>query len=65
MRNILIVIDMQNDFISGSLGSEDARCIVPSVVEVIKNFEGEVFATLDTHGTDYFSTLEGKRRFSR
>ncbi len=61
MRKILIVIDMQNDFISGSLGSEAARCIVPSAVEVIKNFEGEVFATLDTHGTDYFSTLEGKR----
>ena len=61
MRNILVVIDMQNDFISGSLGSESARCIVPSAVEVIKNFEGEVFATLDTHGADYFSTLEGKR----
>ena len=61
MRNILVVIDMQNDFISGSLGSETARCIVSSVVEVIENFDGEVFATLDTHGADYFSTLEGRR----
>lgn len=60
MSKVLIVVDMQNDFITGSLGSEEARAIVPKVAEKIKDFEGEVIFTRDTHYSDYMETLEGK-----
>lgn len=58
---VLIVVDMQNDFIDGSLGSEEAVKIVPKVVNKIKEFEGIVIATRDTHQADYLETFEGKR----
>lgn len=57
----LVVIDMQNDFISGSLGSEQAKEIVPKVVEKVKHFDGEVIFTRDTHNERYLRTLEGKK----
>lgn len=57
----LIVVDMQNDFISGSLGSAAATAIVPKVVNKVKNFAGEVIFTRDTHGANYMRTQEGKR----
>ena len=60
MRNILIVVDMQNDFIDGSLGTKEAQGIVTSVAEKIRNFEGDIYGTLDTHEEDYLSTQEGK-----
>lgn len=60
MGKVLIVIDMQNDFINGSLGTKEAEMIVPNVVEYINNFEGEIIATYDTHYEDYDKTLEGK-----
>ncbi|HHX69624.1 MAG: isochorismatase family cysteine hydrolase [Miniphocaeibacter sp.] len=60
MNNILIVVDMQNDFIDGSLGTKEAKAIVPKVIEKIKNFKGKVFFTRDTHDEDYLNTLEGK-----
>ena len=56
----LIVVDMQNDFVTGSLGSPEAEEIVDNVVNKIKTFEGNVIATLDTHETDYLSTQEGR-----
>jgi nicotinamidase-related amidase len=56
----LIVVDMQNDFITGSLGSKFAKAIVPDVVEKVKNFEGKVIFTRDTHFADYMQTQEGK-----
>ncbi len=56
----LIVVDMQNDFITGSLGSEPAKAIVPNVVEKVKNFEGKIIFTRDTHFADYMQTQEGK-----
>ncbi len=56
----LIVVDMQNDFITGSLGSELAKAIVPFVVEKVKNFDGKVIFTRDTHFSDYIKTQEGK-----
>lgn len=58
--NYLIVVDMQNDFISGSLGSEQAKKIVQNVVEKVKNFDGTILFTRDTHGEDYLKTQEGK-----
>ena len=56
----LIVVDMQNDFISGALGSREAKQIVPYVKEKIKNFEGTVLFTRDTHFENYMQTQEGR-----
>ena len=60
MKNILIVVDMQNDFIDGALGTKEAVAIVPKVDEKIRNFDGEVFFTRDTHENWYLETQEGK-----
>ncbi len=59
MQDILIVVDMQNDFISGALGSADAQAIVPNVVEKVKGFNGRVIFTRDTHPENYMDTQEG------
>lgn len=56
---VLVVVDMQNDFIDGKLGTKEAVAIVPKVVEKIKNFEGRVFYTRDTHEDNYMETQEG------
>ena len=60
MKKILIVVDMQNDFIDGALGTKEAVAIVPKVEEKIRNFDVEVFFTRDTHETYYLETQEGK-----
>ena len=61
MKKLLIVIDMQNDFIDGSLGTEEAQAIVPAVVEKIASYPPkDIVATMDTHGADYLKTQEGK-----
>lgn len=57
----LIVVDMQVDFITGSLGSELATAIVPNVVEMVKNFDGKVIFTRDTHYENYMDTQEGQK----
>jgi len=57
---ILIVVDMQNDFIDGALGTPEAVKIVPYVKELIENFDGKVLFTRDTHFPDYMDTQEGK-----
>ena len=56
----LIVVDMQNDFVDGVIGSKEAVAIIDRAVEVIENFDGKVFYTLDTHGEDYLQTEEGR-----
>ena len=61
MKKLLIVIDMQNDFIDGSLGTPEAVSIVEKVKEKIRSYPPEaVIATMDTHGPDYLATQEGK-----
>lgn len=57
----LIVVDMQNDFITGSLGSTHAQAIVTNVVNKVKSFDGRVIFTRDTHDKDYLKTQEGKK----
>ena len=57
----LIVVDMQVDFITGSLGSSMAAAIVPNVVEKVKGFDGKVIFTRDTHFEDYLQTQEGAK----
>ena len=60
MRNILIVIDMQKDFIDGALGTKEAEQIVDKVVKKIKEYNpDDVFATRDTHEESYMDTQEG------
>lgn len=61
MRKVLIVIDVQNDFVSGPLGSPEAQAIVPNVVEKVRNWDGELIFTRDTHFDNYFDTLEGQK----
>ena len=57
---VLVVIDMQNDFIDGVLGTKEAERIVPNVIKKIKEFDGLVLATRDTHEENYLDTQEGK-----
>ena len=56
----LIIVDMQNDFIDGALGTAEAVAIVPYVKNLIENFDGKVFFTRDTHFEDYMQTQEGR-----
>ncbi len=60
MNNVLVVVDMQNDFITGTLGSKMAEGIVGNVIEKIKNFDGKIAFTRDTHYDDYMDSREGK-----
>lgn len=62
--NALIVVDVQNDFVSGSLGTKEAVEMLPRLVEklerVISEGQTDIIFTQDTHGTDYLDTQEGK-----
>ena len=60
MKKILIVVDMQRDFIDGALGSKEAMAIVNNVVNKIENFDGDIIVTYDTHPENYMETQEGK-----
>lgn len=60
MSKILVVVDMQNDFIDGALGTPEAVAIVPYVRELIENFNGKVYFTRDTHFENYMETQEGE-----
>lgn len=67
MKKILVVVDMQNDFVDGALGSKEAQAIVPNVLKKILNFNGRIIFTKDTHfesdnisSSKYADTLEGK-----
>ena len=61
MKRILVVVDMQKDFVDGALGTKEAVAIVPAVARRIREFDGEIFATFDTHFADYPETSEGKK----
>ena len=61
MRKILLVIDMQNDFIDGALGTPEAKAVVDRVVDEIKKYPGgDMIATRDTHAENYLETQEGR-----
>lgn len=60
MRKILLVVDMQNDFIDGALGTKEAIAIVPAVQEKIMNYDDDIFYTRDTHSQNYMATNEGR-----
>lgn len=63
MKKVLVVVDMQKDFIDGSLGTKKAVAIVPSVVEKIESYKAAgdiIYFTMDTHTTEYLQTQEGR-----
>lgn len=60
MKKILVVVDMQKDFVNGALGTKEAAAIVGNVVEKINSHDGLIFATYDTHFENYLETSEGK-----
>ena len=60
MQNVLVVVDMQNDFIDMALGTKEAVEIVPRVKKKIENFKGTVLFTRDTHENWYLDTQEGR-----
>ena len=60
MKELLVVVDMQKDFIDGSLGTKEAQAIVEPVCEKIRSFNGDIIYTRDTHSENYLYTLEGK-----
>lgn len=61
MNKVLVVIDMQNDFINGALGTNEAQALVPKVVKKINEFDGDIIVTQDTHHENYMDTLEGQK----
>lgn len=61
MKKILVVVDMQKDFVDGALGSREAVAIVPAVAKKVEEFDGDIFVTYDTHRENYMETAEGKK----
>lgn len=61
MKKVLIVIDMQKDFVDGALANPDAQTIVSDIAEYVKAYDGDVIATRDTHQENYMQTAEGKK----
>lgn len=61
MKKILVVVDMQKDFVDGALGTAEAVQIVGNVVEKINSFDGEIIVTYDTHFENYMNTAEGEK----
>ena len=61
MKEILIVVDMQKDFVDGALSTPEAVAIVPNVCEKICSFNGDIIVTYDTHPESYLDTAEGQK----
>lgn len=57
---LLIVVDMQRDFVDAALGTSEAQAIVPAVCEKIQKFDGKIIVTQDTHQPNYLDTQEGR-----
>ncbi len=61
MKHFLVVVDLQNDFVDGALGTPEALAIIDNAVSKIKSHEGEIVVTFDTHFENYMETSEGKK----
>jgi len=61
MKNFLIVVDIQNDFVNGALGTAEAAAMLPAAEQKIREWDGEIFVTYDTHFDDYMDSSEGKK----
>ena len=62
MAKALVVVDMQNDFVDGALGTKEAQEMLPRLVEKLQNLDSntDIFFTQDTHKENYLETQEGK-----
>ena len=62
MAKALVIVDMQNDFVDGALGTKEAQEMLPRLVKKLENLDAdtEIFFTQDTHGENYLETQEGK-----
>ena len=61
MKKLLVVVDMQNDFVTGCLGTDEAQAVTEGIRSFAGSFDGDIVFTRDTHGGDYLSTQEGRR----
>lgn len=61
MKHLLIVVDIQKDFVDGALGTAEAVSIVENAAKKIEEFDGEIFVTYDTHFENYMNTAEGAK----
>lgn len=61
MKHILIVVDIQKDFVDGALGTSEAVAMLKNASNKIKGFDGEIFVTYDTHFENYMETSEGNK----
>lgn len=61
MKHFLVVVDIQNDFVDGALGTDEAKGIIPTAEKAIKDFSGDIFVTYDTHFENYMNTAEGAK----
>ena len=61
MKHVLVVVDIQKDFVDGALGSAEAVAIVENAAKKIQAFDGEIFVTYDTHFDHYMESAEGKK----
>lgn len=61
MKHVLVVVDIQNDFVDGALGTAEALAIVENAAKKIREFEGNIFVTYDTHFENYLDTAEGAK----
>jgi len=61
MKKLLVMVDLQHDFIDGALGTKEAVAIIPNVVDKISKWDGDIVCTMDTHYENYLTTSEGKK----
>ena len=61
MKRILIVVDIQKDFVDGALGTPEAAAMLPKAAEKVAGWDGPILVTYDTHGEDYLATAEGRK----
>ena len=59
-KKILLVIDVQNDFVDGALGTKEAQAMLPTLLDKVRSFDGDIIYTKDTHPENYLETQEGK-----
>lgn len=59
-NKLLVVVDVQNDFVDGVLGTPEAQAIIPNIADKIKHWDGAIISTFDTHDSDYLNTNESK-----
>ncbi len=59
-KKMLLVIDVQNDFVDGALGTKEAQAMLPTLLDKVRSFDGDIIYTKDTHPENYLETQEGK-----